>query len=79
LPEVVEDERWEDHVGPGEANRADPEMAHVGVERFRTGHGEENAAEHEKPLITMMNEEVVAVGWVERFKNLGGGDNSFEA
>ena len=48
LAEIIEGEGRQRHAEPGDADRKRPEMAHVGVERFAAGHGQESAADHDK-------------------------------
>ncbi len=48
LAEVVEGEGWEDEVEPCAADGVWAEVAHVGVEGFAAGDGEEDAAEDDE-------------------------------
>jgi hypothetical protein len=50
LAKVVEDEAGQHQAEPGETDRSAAEVAHVGVERLGSGHGEHDGAEGHESL-----------------------------
>ena len=66
LPEIVEQQRRHHHDQPGDANRPGAEMAHVGVQRFRAGYGEEYRPQREQPRLAMPEHEVDPVDRIDR-------------
>ena len=71
LAEVVEDQAELDE-GPAEIDVLPPDMAHVRVERFRAGGGEEDAAEdHKAELVVFAQQDLNRVDRVEGLENQG--------
>ena len=66
LPGVGNDERGQHHGEPGLPNGLGPEMSHVGVQRFRPGHAEEDAAQHQEAAHAVMQQVVEPVERIDR-------------
>ena len=49
-PEIVEQQRREDHGEPADPDRQRAEMAHIGVHRLPAGHDQHQRAEHQEGL-----------------------------
>ena len=65
LPEVIEDEARERGSVPGERDEPLAEVAHVGVERLRAGHREDDRAQERRDLGGTVLKEVKPVDRVE--------------
>ncbi len=69
LAAVIEEQRWQDEAEPGEPDRLAAEMAHVGVQRFGAGDGENDRAERDERLPMMMPEKGDGMGRVQGTQN----------
>ena len=72
LPGIIEDQAGK-HDQRHQAARIRPlaEMAHVGIERLRTGHAQKNTAEHEKAAQSALGEEMQALIQIDGAQNRG--------
>ncbi len=61
LSEVVQQQSREHHHEPDQPDRFDPEVTHIGIERFAAGDAEEHRAEHQETGQTIGDEEVDGV------------------
>ena len=66
MAEIVHCERRQHEGEPGGLDRLAAEMAEVGVERLRPGHGQEHGAERDQADLAVAREEFDAIGRVER-------------
>ena len=72
LAHVVDRERGQHEPGPRKLDRATPEMAKVGVQRFRAGQGEHDRADRGEHSPAACGEEVEGMDGVQRGEDRGG-------
>ena len=71
LPEIIEQQARHDEAEPGKAHRAPAEMAHIGIQRFRSRHGQHHRAQCEERDEPVTDEKLDRVIRVERPQDVG--------
>src|SRR5450759_3705673 len=75
LAEIVRQQRRQHQEEPGEADRPLAEVSHVGVERLRSGDGQDHGSEENESGVPMPNEKLQAVQRIRRGEDLRGLQN----
>ena len=69
LPHVIQEQRGHDEINPRNPYRPAAEVPHVCVERFRSGHSQDDASEGDEGAPRLEHEEVDRMPRVERVQN----------
>ncbi len=69
LPHIVHHQCRQDEAKPGHADRAAPEMPHIGIQRFRPGHRKDDRAQGEEGRQRIGHEEHERPIGIERQEN----------